>query len=530
MRRLAALTLLTLAPSIAAAEDFYVDPERGSPDGDGSAARPWRTLQEVIEANLVETRHWSTLPYADGATLEPVNAGAPIGPGDTIWLASGYHGELAITGAYNESPITIAALDGETPQLRRALFRSASNWVLRGVSLSPSFAATYEPVTIVDVDDHGYSGPSHDIVIERNTIFSVLDISGWSAADWVANACNGIAADGEGTRILDNTLTNVRFGISVSGANARVIGNSVRNFSGDGLRGLGDHGLFERNYVANAYDVDDNHDDGFQSWSIGPGGVGTGEVVGVVLRGNVIINYEDPAQPMRSTLQGIGCFDGTFVDWVVENNVIVTDHWHGITLLGARGSRIVNNTVLDPNGERPGPPWISIADHKDGTPSTGCVVRNNLVTALANEGDGVIEDHNVIIDDPSALFVSPAEPWDLHLRDDATAAIDVGSAELAPATDLDRIARPQGAGFDVGAYEWHEPGVEPVTDAGPGRPDAGLPPGVDGGPRPDGGPSTMDAGPGGTVDGGCGCRAAGARSGPAWMLLAAIAVLRRRSR
>ena len=115
--------------------------------------------------------------------------------------------------------------------------------------------------------------------------------------------------------------------------------------------------MFQYNVVKNCYDVNANHDDGFQSWSRGPQGVGTGEVVGMVLRGNTIINYEDLDQPHRGTLQGIGCFDGMFVDWIVENNVIITDHWHGITLSGATDSRVVNNTVVDLNETSPGPPW-----------------------------------------------------------------------------------------------------------------------------------------------------------------------------
>ncbi|UCD52697.1 MAG: hypothetical protein JSW27_08675, partial [Phycisphaerales bacterium] len=141
---------------------------------------------------------------------------------------------------------------------------------------------------------------------------------------------------------------------------------------------------FEYNTVKNCYNVNANHDDGFQSWSVGPGGVGTGEVVGVVLRGNTIINYEDPNQPHRGALQGIGCFDGTFVDWVVENNVVITDHWHGITLGGARGCLVINNTVLDRNEQRPGPPWICIDRHKNGTAPVDCVVRNNLATDFRN--------------------------------------------------------------------------------------------------------------------------------------------------
>ena len=53
-------------------------------------------------------------------------------------------------------------------------------------------------------------------------------------------------------------------------------------------------------------------------------------------------------------MQGIGCFGGMYIDWAVENNVVIADHWHGITFARLRDSRIVNNTVLDPNQERPG--------------------------------------------------------------------------------------------------------------------------------------------------------------------------------
>ncbi len=179
----------------------------------------------------------------------------------------------------------------------------------------------------------------------------------------------------------------------------------------------------------------------------------------MVLRGNTIINYVDPNQPFRGTLQGIGCFDGTFVDWVVENNVIITDHWHGITLLGARNCLVINNTVMDRNNASPGPPWIRIANHKNGTAPVDCVVRNNLATSF-NDAKGVLEEDNLRIHDPAALFVDPGH-FDLHLLPDA-AAIDAGSSKDAPELDHDRIRRPQGNGIDIGAYEWHAADVFPV--------------------------------------------------------------------
>ena len=85
----------------AGAADFYVDPENGDMSGDGSAEAPWSSLQEVLEAGLVESQDWPELPYAEGAELVPKNEGAPVKAGDTIWLRSGYHGELDISSYYN---------------------------------------------------------------------------------------------------------------------------------------------------------------------------------------------------------------------------------------------------------------------------------------------------------------------------------------------------------------------------------------------------------------------------------------------
>jgi len=195
-------------------------------------------------------------------------------------------------------------------------------------------------------------------------------------------------------------------------------------------------------------------------------------------------------------------------------------------------SRIVNNTVLDPNDERPGPPWIQVAAHKDGTESEDVIVRNDLVTDLSLEGPTVTEDHNRVIEDAAALFVDP--PWDVHLLEGAP-PVDTGSDDLAPVLDADRIARPQGAGIDLGACEWHEEDVGPV-DAGPGDVDGGS-----GGDRDAGGSSGSDGGgtgadagaAGADDDGGCGCMTVGSGFGGGWIAagfaLLGLLALRRRS-
>ena len=440
--------------------DFYVDPVHGSASGHGSASRPWRTVQEVFDAGLIESQRWDRLPYTDESELVVRNVGAPVRAGDTIWLRSGYHGELSIRGYYNAGEITLAAAEGHTPRLSLLRIRSGAHWTIRGLTVSAEFGDTYERRTLVDLDSHGWHGPIRDIVVEGCTIRSVAGASAWTAQDWDRLACNGMQVDGTRMTIRGNQLLNVNHGISVSADESLIVGNLVENFAGDGLRGLGDHCTFEYNTVKNCYNVNANHDDGFQSWSSGPDGVGSGQVVGMVLRGNTIINYEDPDQPHRGALQGIGCFDGTFVDWVVENNVIVTNHWHGITLLGARDCLVINNTVLDRREGRPGPPWIRIGNHKNGTAPVGCAVRNNLGGTFNSAGD-VEQDHNLRVQSPDRLFVD-VDRFDLHLLP-AAPAIDAGSAIRAPELDRDRIPRPQGGGIDIGAYEWHADDVRPVA-------------------------------------------------------------------
>jgi hypothetical protein len=374
--------------------------------------------------------------------------------------------------------------------------------------VSPTHGAAPAAGTLVVVENHGWSGPASDVVIDGFDVFTVPDERAWpTAADWDAGSANGVTATGDRVTVRNCWIRNVNYGIAVTGQGSRVEHNAVDGFCGDGLRGLGDDEVFEYNLVKNARDVNDDHRDGFQSWSVGPGGVGTGVVRNVTLRGNVIIGHE-PGVRFAGTLQGIGCFDGAYDGWVVENNVVLTDHWHGISFYGARNLRVVNNTVLDLNAVDPGPPWILVTAHKDGTPSRDALVRNNLASEIQVSGEAVVADGNLLLPaDPSGYFVDLAR-LDVRLAA-GSPAVDGGIAGQAPAADADGVARPQGAGVDVGAYEL-APGVPrpPGGGAGPGR------------PPPSGGAGTLPAPP-------SGC---GHPSGAAALGLAALLGLARRPR
>ena len=414
------------------ARDFYVDPTAQGTDGDGSGASPWRTLDRALDETSLE-------------------------PGDTIYLRSGNYGALKINKRRNEAVVTIAADNGHEPRFTNIRITASSNWYLRGLSISPSYAQSPFGGAIV------YIGRETEaITLEDSMVMSAPDSSSWTAEQWNTNAFDGIAAGGTGTVLRGNRLKNVDHGISFGGSHSLVETNVIENFAGDGIRGLGNHTTYRGNTIKNCYAVDDNHDDGFQSWSIGDDGkVGTGEVIGVILSGNKFINNEDPNQPLRCTMQGIGLFDGTYVDWVIENNVVITDHWHGITVMGGRNVRIVNNTVIDARRGTPGPPWITITSHRLGHPSRKSFIINNLSMAF-NPGSfrrgkfsynrpGVTARHNMRVIDPATYFRDPAN-GDLRLKP-GSRPIDAGTADMAPATDIEGVPRPRGKAVDVGAYE-----------------------------------------------------------------------------
>ncbi|MBE0536597.1 MAG: right-handed parallel beta-helix repeat-containing protein [Phycisphaerae bacterium] len=398
---------------------YYVDPVNGNAANPGSAERPWLSLKEAL-------------------------APGRLAAGDTVYLRTGDYGSIAITGRH-DGFVTLQAVEGQQARASSVRFRNARFWCIRGLTVSAAFAEPYKRQNLIDVGKD-----AADIAVEGCTLYSVEDSFDWSAEDWVAKACNGIMVNGTRVRIDGNYLLNVAFGINVSGTHNTVTCNTVENFSGDGMRALGDDCVFRRNIIKNCYNVDDNHDDGIQSWSTGPGGVGTGVVKNVILDGNLIINTTDPDQKHRGTLQGIGCFDGMFENWLIVNNIIVVDHFHGISLYGAKNCRILNNTVIDNRPGRP-VPWIMITKHKKGMPSTDNIVRNNLTQQPISPRELNQVDHNVVITDLEAFFANWRD-FDFRLKP-GCAAIGAGSNEGLFETDFFGNTRASGTTIDAGALQ-----------------------------------------------------------------------------
>lgn len=364
--------------------------------------------------------------------------------GDEIFLASGFYGDLIINGRRNSSNIVIAAGIGQSPGFRRVVVRNSSRWVIRGLTISPELSAPYIADYLINI----YSD-SDNIIVEDNDLFFTQDSSNWSAADWTSiPARYAIFAAGPNAIIRNNRLSNVYFGLVLGGDNSLIEHNTIDHIAGDGMVGSANNLTIRYNVIKNFYKVDDNHDDAIQFHR---GNNPTPPIENATIVGNLIISNEPHlTNSLLGSPQGICGFDGGntgfFRNFRVENNVVLVQHWHGISIYGGSGARIINNIAFDPTGQFP--VWISF----DNRGSDG-VVRNNMASAYIVGGTNVTSDHNLDIEDfgANSLFVDYPNLNVQHRQ--GSPAIDAGSSLLAPQTDINGNPRPQGAAYDIGAYE-----------------------------------------------------------------------------
>src|SRR4051794_13505906 len=216
---------------------------------------------------------------------------------------------------------------------------------------------------------------------------------------------------------------------------------------------------------------------------------GVGVITGALVEGNVI--YDNGA----GGGSGINC-DGV-QNSRIQNNLIYDEHASGISLYQidaaqpSTGNVIVNNTIIIASDGR----WA--LNIQDG--STGNVAYNNVllnenpshgsIDISADSLSGFTSDYNAVMDrftpndndfvtlaawragtgqDQHSFVATAGQLFTSESASDYTLsatspAIDAGAVVAGPnqppETDLAGHARPQGAGYDVGAYEFGQSGT-----------------------------------------------------------------------
>jgi len=415
-----------LSPASASARTFYVDANTpGSARQDGNVDTPWKTAQQALQKGAVQA-------------------------GDTIIFRNGVYGKIFIKDRRNEKQITIGAQEGHSAQFSNIRILSSSNWTIKDLKVNGSLDNDYKKGTLVTIGRN-----SENITLSNLSIESIADASSWTAEDWHTNSSDGILSSGKNILIKTNKLRNVAHGITILGEKTLITGNIVNQFSADGMRGLANHLVFEDNVVKNCLSIDRNHDDGFQSWSFGPNGkVAEGTISDVILRRNTFINSDRTDGKFACKMQGIGMFGGMYENWVIENNLVVVDHWHGITVMGAKNVKIINNTVYDPNNVKPGPANIMILSHRDGTLSTDSVIANNIAVSFEKKQLGVLFSNNLALRNAQSVFRN-VDKLDFELAANSPAK-QGASATYLPKTDIKGRQRPKNIKGDIGAFQTPE--------------------------------------------------------------------------
>lgn len=394
---------------------YYVDQAHplASDDNPGTASLPWRTIQQA--ADLV----WA---------------------GDTVNVKAGTYPErITFASGTRGAPGQLITFRADPPH-------SVTMWGF-------------------------YTRYAHYLRIERFSITTDPSLTGWTdrggvyiASDHVevvGNALYGldstaIAGTSVGALVADNRIYQSQAGLAISGSDWLVEGNEVErlyDYGGgdcDYARFFGDDHVIRGNFFHGTRfdEVGDAHVDCFQTFD------NNGESAHrVIFDGNVCYDF-------HQGFMGEAAYYGDISDLVFRNNVFAHGGAWGLCVHQIRNVTAVHNVFAD------------IRYHGIGfrNGATG-VVRNNIFynagsNYWASEGGSVVGSHNILYRtagglDPAGfpndlvnvnpLLVDPAAD-DYQLRS-RSPAIDAGM-NVGVATDLEGAFRPQGKGYDIGAYEF----------------------------------------------------------------------------
>lgn len=434
-----------------ALSNFFVSPT-GSDSNDGSAEAPWLTLQHAADV---------------------------VHPGDVVDARPGqYQGFSVPTRGTFFAPITFRAEPGAT--IDRPVTRDG---LVTGINLGGSSYITISGFTITArADDPPWfagirasrialGDPTPHWAVNNIIAGNTVQLRGVPAGDTSTGGDRtGIFAEWQdGLQVLNNTVSGGWEGglaIESSSTTYTVRGNTISDVGGGGIAndgiaapgspGVNSHALIEGNIV---------HDVGF---GIGAAAIGSDGLHDSVFRNNLVYN----AHGTGLSFAMVHASDGSKDNLIVNNTVVMAADATGAAFRVATGPNtgltVLNNIFLTRDTDRKGDGGFSYAVDT----TTGSTFDYNLVTNPVSRHVSFkkwqkqgFDRHGVAVPagSLSAVFANPAAN-DYHLAP-GSPAIDAGTAAGAPATDLDGNPRPQGAGFDVGAYEFTA-AILPATETG----------------------------------------------------------------
>ena len=414
----------TPTPSgIPALTTYYVAPD-GDDDGPGSQAQPWRTLQKA------------------GDTAA---AGS-----DVIVLAGTYAGFRVRASGRADAPIRFRARPGvviDTPGPANA---NGDNIWLRNVGYVEIDGFEVRDATRAGIAVQGEPDANVAGVVVRNC--RCLDNGRWGiftafAGDLLIEGNetafsrdeHGIYVSNSADRIVvrDNrTHHNSSSGIQLN-ADPAQRGDDPNDPQGDGII---EDALIERNVI-------------YDNGAGGAAGINLASVRGSLVRNNLL--YDNHATGIAGWDDDEGSNDfGTRDNRLVGNTIVQADDGRfAVSLVHGSTGNTVENNILVHRGTRG-------SLEVDASSRPGLRSDYNVVADRFSDDEEFLDltawralgfDANSLIAPPAALFAAPAA-GDYRLAA-GSPAVDRGAPNADLPVDITGLARPQGAGVDIGAYE-----------------------------------------------------------------------------
>ena len=401
---------------VLAAQIYYVDRNHpGANDGNaGTEDSPWRTIQHAADAAQ---------------------------PGDTIYVKAGTYDERAVVRVSGTpaGKITFQALPRRNV-LMQGLYLNGADYIhIEGFRITNSLTGWTE--------SSGFFVDGDWIDIVDNELFEIKDVA--ILASWGEDPPTNVY-------VADNRIYSAQMGIVIQGEGWIVENNEVERLfryidtDCDYLRFFGDNHIIRGNYFhgTNFNEVGSAHVDCFQIFD------NNGEWAhNILVEGNICHDFHQGFMEsanyyhnidhitFRNNVFAHGGAWGICVENIpyvtVENNTFYDIYYHGVGFRHDSHDNVVVNNIFYDTGTSY---WSS-----DGASLSG---DNNII--FQSQEPGQAGPHDLIGVDPR--LVDPANN-DFHLQG-SSPAVDAGQSLPQVTNDLEGKLRPQGAGYDIGAYEY----------------------------------------------------------------------------
>ncbi|RMD65646.1 T9SS C-terminal target domain-containing protein [Candidatus Parcubacteria bacterium] len=382
---------------------YYISPN-GSDANSGTISAPWATFRQAFSV---------------------------AGPGDTVFVRGGEYPSEMVTdnaiahGGAQGNYLVIKAFPGETPILNDFGRFQLTKPYIRVEGLTFLGAGISAQATGCQVVGNTFSGPGfgigamhafgNDLLFEGNTI----DVIQNTTLD------HGLYVhEGDGITIRKNRfLRSFGYAIHIFGQNQQSTPKPLKN---------------------------------------------------IVIEDNYISGSEQRSGILTAFAAG-QAFD--LSDIIIRNNIITGNGASGISLRQGKNIKVYNNTIYENQQSLTGSsigPSIIVPSFSGSEDVSNVTISNNLIVTtsgqvhvmVSSSGPNIVVDNNLYwpqgngiegTSDSRALFADPmlVNPAALDFHLDANSpAVDAGLTLAMVTEDFDGTPRPQGAAYDIGAFEF----------------------------------------------------------------------------